>query len=348
MARELEGVGGGADEHRRHRIHPHGFHGRAVRGIHRTQRLLRRHVAGKQSVGLCPHPLQHVRVAQQRVEHEGGRARHGIQRRDEGAHRRDLQVRLGKEFWVGVVQVQEVVDQVGLRAVALPHRAGMALDHLVVELVHARGRAAEARRPAHVGTRDQRCREQPVDVADEVVVVGAGRDAGHQGAHLVGDDPLQRRQRGHRLALRPRRDLAAGDVDEAVDVLHRVLARIAPLQRAPERRMLRSVGAQRRPRRAEPGVEAAPELERANVLRALAREEAVGLHPGQHGEAPVEQAHAVDRPVLQVAVGHEGAHVSRHVEDAADDRQAPRHRYRRGGHLAALCGRVPVFAPKHG
>ena len=64
------------------------------------------------------------------------------------------------------------------------------------------------------------------------------------------------------------------------------------------------------------------------MLRTLPREEAVRLHAGQHGEAAVEQPHAVDRPVLKVAVGEEGAHVPRHVEDAADDRQAARKRNR--------------------
>ena len=128
-------------------------------------------------------------------------------------------------------------------------------------------------------------------------------------------------------------------------MLHGVLAGIAPPQRAAKCRVLRPVGAERGARGAEPGVEAAPELEGAKVLRALPREEAVRLHTRQHGVALVEQAHAKDRPVLHIAVGEEGARVPRHVEDAADDRQAPRQRNCRGRHLPALCGRAPAPHP---
>ena len=138
MACEFEGVGGGADEQRGYRIHPHGFQRCAVHRIHLAQALAPGPGAGEERFRLLPHPLQHVRVPQQCVEHEGAGARHGVQRRDEGAHRRDLEVRFGKKLRIGVVQVKQVVDQVRLGAVPLPHRARVALDHLVIELVHLR------------------------------------------------------------------------------------------------------------------------------------------------------------------------------------------------------------------
>ena len=64
VARELEGVGGGADQQRRDRIHPHGFHRRAVHRVHLAQRLLRRHIAGEEGNGpliLCMKILNNFR-----------------------------------------------------------------------------------------------------------------------------------------------------------------------------------------------------------------------------------------------------------------------------------------------
>ena len=86
------------------------------------------------------------------------------------------------------------------------------------------------------------------------------------------------------------------------------------------------------------------------MICALAHQEPVCFHAGQHRESPVQQADAEDRPHLYVLRREKTADVPRHAQGVADQRQAARDGQRRRSHspLLPLTGRKFRRAKRRG
>ena len=250
-------------------------------------------------------------------------ARHRVEGRDERAEHGDLQVGFGQQARVGLVKVEELVNQIGSIGPAIAPIARVALDHRAVQLVHPSGGATVLRRPVQEGYGDDVRQEEHVDEVDQVIVPGARRHPGSERSDLVRHDSLKRGRHGKRRIPRPARDRTPGNVDEAPCVVQRETPGVRPPEHVAERLVLGAVGAQHRARCAEPCIEPAPVFVRAKVPHPVALDEAIGLGSCERRERAAHHPDAEYGAELQVAFGHETAHVPQQGKDIPGHRQAP-------------------------
>ena len=98
---------------------------------------------------------------------------------------------------------------------------------------------------------------------------------------------------------------------------------VRPPEDIAERLVLGAFGAEHGARGIEARIEPAPVLVRAKVPCPVKLHEAIGLGACEHGKPAVHHVDAVHRTELEVAFGHERAHVPQQREDVPDQRQSP-------------------------